>query len=294
MPEIIEFFLKYIQFEKRSSEHTLTAYRIDMKQFTEYLQKSYDFSHPQLADFQMIRSWIVSMAEKKVENRSINRKIATLRTFYKFLLKKKIIEKDPMFKVSALKTGKSIPSFVRESELDTLLDDVQFSEDFSGVRDKLVLELLYGTGMRLSEMINLKEQDIDAYKRVLMVLGKRNKQRVIPINEQLLLLIQQYKEFKVSEKLVNEYLIVTDKGEQCYPVMIQRLTKKYLSLVTTLNKKSPHILRHSYATHLLNKGADLNAIKDLLGHSSLSATQVYTHNSMEKIKKIYEQAHPKA
>lgn len=294
MPEIIEFFLKYIQFEKRSSEHTLTAYRIDMKQFTEYLQKSYDFSHPQLADFQMIRSWIVSMAEKKVENRSINRKIATLRTFYKFLLKKKIIEKDPMFKVSALKTGKSIPSFVRESELDTLLDDVQFSEDFSGVRDKLVLELLYGTGMRLSEMINLKEQDIDAYKRVLMVLGKRNKQRVIPINEQLLLLIQQYKEFKVSEKLVNEYLIVTDKGEQCYPVMIQRLTKKYLSLVTTLTKKSPHILRHSYATHLLNKGADLNAIKDLLGHSSLSATQVYTHNSMEKIKKIYEQAHPKA
>ncbi len=294
MPEIIEFFLKYIQFEKRSSEHTLTAYRIDMKQFTEYLQKSYDFSHPQLADFQMIRSWIVSMAEKKVENRSINRKIATLRTFYKFLLKKKIIEKDPMFKVSALKTGKSIPSFVRESELDTLLDDVQFSEDFSGVRDKLVLELLYGTGMRLSEMINLKEQDIDAYKRVLMVLGKRNKQRVIPINEQLLLLIQQYKEFKVSEKLVNEYLIVTDKGEQCYPVMIQRLTKKYLSLVTTLTKKSPHILRHSYATHLLNKGADLNAIKDLLGHSSLSATQVYTHNSMEKLKKIYEQAHPKA
>lgn len=294
MPEIIEFFLKYIQFEKRSSEHTLTAYRIDMKQFTEYLQKSYDFSHPQLADFQMIRSWIVSMAEKKVENRSINRKIATLRIFYKFLLKKKIIEKDPMFKVSALKTGKSIPSFVRESELDTLLDDVQFSEDFSGVRDKLVLELLYGTGMRLSEMINLKEQDIDAYKRVLMVLGKRNKQRVIPINEQLLLLIQQYKEFKISEKLVNEYLIVTDKGEQCYPVMIQRLTKKYLSLVTTLTKKSPHILRHSYATHLLNKGADLNAIKDLLGHSSLSATQVYTHNSMEKLKKIYEQAHPKA
>ncbi len=294
MPEIIEFFLKYIQFEKRSSEHTLTAYRIDMKQFTEYLQKSYDFSHPQLADFQMIRSWIVSMAEKKVENRSINRKIATLRTFYKFLLKKKIIEKDPMFKVSALKTGKSIPSFVRESELDTLLDDVQFSEDFSGVRDKLVLELLYGTGMRLSEMINLKEQDIDAYKRVLMVLGKRNKQRVIPINEQLLLLIQQYKEFKISEKLVNEYLIVTDKGEQCYPVMIQRLTKKYLSLVTTLTKKSPHILRHSYATHLLNKGADLNAIKDLLGHSSLSATQVYTHNSIEKLKKIYEQAHPKA
>jgi integrase/recombinase XerC len=294
MPEIIEFFLKYIQIEKRSSQHTLTAYSIDIKQFTDYLAKEYDFKYPQLADFQMIRSWIVSMSEAKVENRSINRKIATLRTFYKFLLRKKVIEKDPMFKVSALKTKKSIPSFVRETELDTLLDEVQFSEDFSGVRDKLVLELLYGTGMRLSEMISLKERDVDAYNRILMVLGKRNKQRVIPINEQLLLLIQQYQEFKASENLVNEYLIVTDKGEQSYPVMIQRLTKKYLSLVTTLTKKSPHILRHSYATHLLNNGADLNAIKDLLGHASLSATQVYTHNSMEKIKKIYEQAHPKA
>lgn len=294
MPEIIDFFIKYIQFEKRSSEHTVTAYRTDMKQFTEYLSKSYDFQHPQLADFQMIRSWIVSLAEAKVENRSINRKIATLRTFYKFLLLKKIIEKDPMFKVSAMKTQKTIPSFVRETELDTLLDDVEFTEDFAGVRDKLVLELLYGTGMRLSEMIDLKERDIDFYNRTLTVLGKRNKQRIIPINQQLVSLIQAYQSYKNSECLGNDFLIVTDKGEQSYPVMIQRITKKYLSLVTTLAKKSPHILRHSYATHLLNNGADLNAIKDLLGHSSLSATQVYTHNSIEKIKKIYEQAHPKA
>ncbi|MET3129526.1 integrase/recombinase XerC [Arcicella rosea] len=294
MPEIIDFFIKYIQFEKRSSEHTITAYRSDMKQFTEYLVKSYEFEHPQLADFQMIRSWIVSLAEAKVENRSINRKIATLRTFYKFLLRKKIIEKDPMFKVSAMKTQKTIPSFVRETELDTLLDDVEFTQDFMGVRDKLVLELLYGTGMRLSEMIELKESDIDFYSRTLTVLGKRNKQRIIPINQQLVNLIQAYQSYKNAENLGNEYLIITDKGEKSYPVLIQRITKKYLSLVTTLSKKSPHILRHSYATHLLNNGADLNAIKDLLGHASLSATQVYTHNSMEKIKKIYEQAHPKA
>jgi integrase/recombinase XerC len=294
MPEIIVFFLKYIKYEKRSSEHTVTAYRIDMKQFAEYLAKSYDFQHPQLADFQMIRSWIVSMVEAKIENRSVNRKIATLRTFYKFLLQKKVIQQDPMLKISALKTQKNIPEFVRETELDTLLDDIEFPEDFAGVRDKLILELLYGTGMRLSEMIDLKERDIDFYNRTLMVLGKRNKQRIIPINNQLITLIQQYQSFKQSELLGNDYLIVSDKGNQAYPVMIQRITKKYLSLVTTLSKKSPHILRHSYATHLLNNGADLNAIKDLLGHSSLSATQVYTHNSMEKIKKIYQQAHPKA
>jgi integrase/recombinase XerC len=294
MNEIISFFLKYIKYEKRSSEHTVTAYGIDMKQFDEYLVKSYDFHHPELADFQMIRSWIVSMAEMKVENRSINRKIATLRTFYKFLLQKKVIEKDPMLKISVLKTQKNIPEFVREKELDSLLDDVEFPDDFAGVRDKLILELLYGTGMRLSEMIDLKETDIDFYNRTVTVLGKRNKQRIIPISQPLVKLIQDYQFFKNTEGLMHEYLIVSEKGNQAYPVMIQRITKKYLSLVTTLVKKSPHILRHSYATHLLNNGAELTAIKDLLGHSSLSATQVYTHNSMEKIKKIYEQTHPKA
>ena len=294
MNEIISFFLKYIKYEKRSSDHTTTAYGIDMKQFAEYLSKYYDFNHPELADFQMIRSWIVSMVEKKVENRSVNRKIATLRTFYKFLLQKKVIEKDPMLKISVLKTQKNIPEFVREKELDNLLDEVEFPDDFAGVRDKLILELLYGTGMRLSELIDLKERDIDFYSRTVKVLGKRNKERIIPINQPLVKLIQDYQIFKNSEVLAHEYLIVSEKGNQAYPVMIQRITKKYLSLVTTLARKSPHILRHSYATHLLNNGAELTAIKDLLGHSSLSATQVYTHNSMEKIKRIYEQAHPKA
>jgi integrase/recombinase XerC len=294
MNEIIPFFLKYIKSEKRSSDHTTTAYGIDMKQFAEYLVRTYDFHHPELADFQMIRSWIVAMVEMKVENRSVNRKIATLRTFYKFLLQKKVIEKDPMIKISVLKTQKNIPEFVREKELDNLLDDVEFPDDFAGVRDKLILELLYGTGMRLSELIDLKERDIDFYSRTVKVLGKRNKERIIPINQPLVKLIQDYQSYKNSEGLAHEYLIVSEKGNQAYPVMIQRITKKYLSLVTTLAKKSPHILRHSYATHLLNNGAELTAIKDLLGHTSLSATQVYTHNSMEKIKKIYQQAHPKA
>ena len=183
MNEVISFFLKYIKYEKRSSDHTTTAYGIDMKQFAEYLLKSYDFHYPELADFQMIRSWIVSMVEMKIENRSVNRKIATLRTFYKFLLQKKVIEKDPMIKISVLKTQKNIPEFVREKELDNLLDDVEFPDDFAGVRDKLILELLYGTGMRLSELIDLKERDIDFYSRTVKVLGKRNKERIIPINQ---------------------------------------------------------------------------------------------------------------
>jgi integrase/recombinase XerC len=199
-----------------------------------------------------------------------------------------------MIKITVLKTQKNIPEFVREKELDNLLDDVEFPDDFAGVRDKLILELLYGTGMRLSELIDLKERDIDFYSRTVKVLGKRNKERIIPINQPLVKLIQDYQSYKNSEGLAHEYLIVSEKGNQAYPVMIQRITQKYLSLVTTLAKKSPHILRHSYATHLLNNGAELTAIKDLLGHTSLSATQVYTHNSMEKIKKIYQQAHPKA
>ncbi|MFC0183947.1 integrase/recombinase XerC [Pseudarcicella hirudinis] len=292
--EIVNFFLKFIQSEKRCSQHTYLAYGNDMNQFVSYLAVSYDFHHPEMADHQMIRSWIVSLSEAKLENRSINRKIATLRTFYNFLLRKKIIEKDPMVKVSALKTPKNLPVFVRESEMDNLLDNITFEATFEGTRDKLILELLYGSGMRLSELIELKDTDVDFYNKTLKVLGKRNKQRIIPVNQQLLSLIQGYLASKSEEGLSCEYLIVSQKGEKSYPGLIQRITKKYLSLVTTLTKKSPHVLRHSYATHLLNNGADLNAIKDLLGHSSLSATQVYTHNSIEKIKKIYEQAHPKA
>jgi integrase/recombinase XerC len=292
--EVINFFLQYIRNEKRSSEHTVTAYANDMNQFATYLAMSYDFHHPQLADHRMIRSWIVSLVEQKLENRSVNRKIATLRSFYTFLLKKKVIEKDPMIKVSALKTPKSLPTFVRESEMDTLLDDIEFDEGFEGIRDKLILEFFYGTGVRLSELIDLKEQDIDFYNRTILVTGKRNKQRIIPFTNGLAALIERYRNAKNLAGLQHEYVFVTEKGNQAYPVMIQRIVKKYLTLVTTLSKKSPHVLRHSYATHLLNNGAELTAIKDLLGHSSLSATQVYTHNSFEKIKKIYEQAHPKA
>jgi len=297
---MVSYFLQHIQFEKRLSHHTITAYESDMKQFSLYLQFQYELKMPEKADSQMIRSWIASMAEEKMDNRSINRKIATLRSYYNFLLRHKAIVADPMLKIKALKTDKSLPRFVEEKPMQTMLDDVEFSNDFVGLRDKLVLELLYGTGMRLAELIGLKIGDINLYNNTLTVLGKRNKHRVIPINKSLVEAINTYLKYREEVVLENEenrdnhYLILTDNGTQAYPMFIQRLVKRYLSLVTSLEQRSPHILRHTFATHLLNRGADLNAIKDLLGHSSLAATQVYTHNTIEKLKKVYQKAHPKA
>lgn len=293
---MVAFFLQHIQYEKRCSHHTVTAYRTDLEQFTTYLALTYELDDPRKADHQIIRSWVASLAEKGLDNRSTNRKIATLRTFYGFLLRQREISVNPMLKIKALKTDRSIPSFLKETEMNTLLDDVEFPEGFAGQRDKLVLELLYGTGIRLAELIGLTEADVNAYERTLTVLGKRNKHRLVPLTKPLFDLIQQYQQAKRETfgGQADAALIVADTGVAAYPVLIQRITKRYLSLVTSLEKKSPHVLRHTFATHLLNGGADLNAIKDLLGHSSLAATQVYTHNSIEKLKKTYKQAHPKA
>ncbi|CAH0994421.1 Tyrosine recombinase XerC [Emticicia aquatica] len=293
---MVTFFLQHIKFEKRLSHHTVTAYENDLKQFSAFLLFQYELEKPEKADFQMIRSWIVALVEEQIENRSINRKIATLRTFYNFLLRHKAIITDPMLKIKALKTDKTLPKYVEEKPMENLLDGMEFSDDFSGLRDKLVIELLYGTGMRLSELIGLKITDLNLYNNILTVLGKRNKHRLIPVNRTLVEVIKKYLALRtdIIDDTTNTYLILTDNGTQAYPMFIQRLVKKYLSLVTSLEQRSPHILRHTFATHLLNRGADLNAIKDLLGHSSLAATQVYTHNSIEKLKKVYQQAHPKA
>lgn len=293
---MVSYFLQHIKYEKRLSHHTVTAYEGDLKQFSAFLLFQYEFKEPEKADFQMIRSWIVALVDEKIENRSINRKIATLRTFYNFLLRHKIITTDPMLKIKALKTDKTLPKYVEEKPMENLLDDIEFSDDFSGLRDKLVLELLYGTGMRLAELIGLKITDLNLYNNTLVVLGKRNKQRIIPVNKSLVEAIKKYLTLRtdITDDTTNTYLIVTDSGTQAYPMFIQRLVKKYLSLVTSLEQRSPHVLRHTFATHLLNRGADLNAIKDLLGHTSLAATQVYTHNSIEKLKKVFKQAHPKA
>ena len=290
-------FLQHIRYEKRLSHHTLTAYGHDLEQFSTFLKTECNIEQPERADFRHIRSWIVSLVESSLDKSSVNRKIATLRAFYGFLLRRKVISLDPMTKIQALKASKKLPQYVEEKPMEMLLNDIEFPETFEGIRDKLVLELLYGTGIRLSELTGLKTNDVDLYNKTIMVLGKRNKHRLVPLTQPLFELIQQYRHLKEQEfsgQADQTVFIVSDKGVPAYPMLIQRIVKRNLALVTTLEKKSPHVLRHSFATHLLNRGADLNAIKDLLGHSSLAATQIYTHTSLEQLKKTYDQAHPKA
>ena len=289
---MIESFLKYLKFEKRFSRHTLVSYQTDLKQFKEFLS-TFD-STPEAATHIDVRAWIVSLVENQISARSINRKIATLRSFYKFLLKREIITTDPSSRIKVLKTAKRLPQFVKQSELNILLDQFDFKNSLNGWRDRVMLEVLYGTGIRLSELVNLEVKDIDLNKQTIKVLGKRNKERVIPFSNGLKVVILDYMKAKEGLITKNGFFLITNKGEKVYPEFVYRIIKKYLKNYTSADKTSPHVLRHTFATHLLNKGADLNAVKDLLGHSSLAATQVYTHNSMEKLKKVFDQAHPKA
>lgn len=291
----IEQFIRYLQFEKRFSPHTVTAYKNDLDQFSQYIVSF----QPELLNVthQHVRTWIVSLMDDGIEARTINRKISSLRSFYKFLQRENLIGNSPMIYVRAPKIPKRLPIVITEQKMDILLDaqDV-FSNDFQGMRDRLIVELLYGTGMRLSELVNLSDYDINGYEQQIKVLGKRNKERIIPISNSLTKLISDYQLQKLSQNFDNKSaaLIVTNQGNKVYAKFIYRTVNLVLSFISTHDKKSPHILRHSFATSLLNRGADLNAIKELLGHSSLAATQVYTHNSVEKLKSIYKQAHPKA
>jgi integrase/recombinase XerC len=295
---MIDSFLKFLQYEKRVSHNTLLAYQNDLTQFSHFVQQNFRESSIEHADYGLIRAWIVQLVESHIEPPSVNRKIASLRSFYKFLQRQEVIEKDPMLKIKILKTKKKLPSFIKESEIHALMDSPKsaFEDTFEGWRNKLILELFYATGMRLSELLMLKEKNVDLRNRTIKVLGKRNKERVIPFTASIVSIIEAYRRKRkmVVEKNDHEFFFVTNEGNQCYPMMIYRMVKKYLDENTTVDKRSPHILRHTFATHLLNKGAEINAVKDLLGHTSLAATQVYTHNSMEKLKKVFDQAHPKA
>jgi len=290
---MIEAFLESLQFEKRSSANTVTSYKTDLDQFRKYLLFQYEVDKPETAQPQMLRSWIVSLMEEGLNPVSVNRKIASLRSFYGYLRRKRLILSDPTKQLSALKTSKKLPAFVEEKSMEMLFDTVGFSDDFQGLRDQVIMELLYGSGIRLSELVSLETSDLDLYGKTIRVFGKRAKERMIPISPSLTLLLTKYITQRAPEE-TTKILILTDNGKPAYPVFIQRTVKKHLSGVTTLVQKSPHVLRHTYATHLLNRGADLNAIKELLGHSSLAATQIYTHNSIEKLKKSHQQAHPKA
>lgn len=285
--ELVNFFLDHLSIERRLSSHTITSYSTDLEQFTAFVAPT-ELSQVQALT---IRKWLISLSDDSIQNRSINRKLATLRTFYKYLLRTGKIAENPMTSIRMVKTTKKIPQFVRESEMENLVNNRKIATNFSEARDELILFLLYGTGIRLAELISLQNNQVNLAAKTIRVIGKRNKERMIPIPGLLVDLIATYRSFCTVE---HAHLLLTDKGEPLYPMFVQRLVKKNLGEFSQLEKLSPHVLRHTYATHLLNKGADLNAIKELLGHANLAATQVYTHNSMEKMKAIYLQAHPKA
>ena len=291
----LEHFLNFLKYEKRYSEHTVTAYEKDLDQFIQFGSEMVgDFCLVEV-DHHLIRQWVIYLMDQGMTVVSVRRKISTLRSLYKFLLREGLMKKNPTLLVMIPKIGKKLPQFVQENEMNRLLDASFFTDDFTGLRDKAVLSLFYGTGMRLTELKGIKMTDLHLREQIVKVLGKRNKERLIPLPSEVSGDLTNY--IRVRNELFsdsNSFLFVTEKGEPAYDKLLYRIVRKYLSLVTTMEKRSPHVLRHSYATHLLNRGADLNAIKELLGHASLAATQVYTHTSFEKLRKIYNQAHPRA
>lgn len=292
----VEHFLTYLQHEKRYSSHTIQSYQTDLLQFTDFMRRTFELPLTEVK-YVHIRNFMVALMEDKISENSVGRKLSALRSFYKYLLRENVLSSNPMALVKAPKVPKRLPVFVDEAKLDLLLDSEEFFDgSFPSLRDKTVIETLFGTGIRLAELLSLKETDIDFYESTIRVMGKRSKERIIPIGKTLCEQFRVYMELKTLQNFDNKttMLFVTDKGADAYPKLIYRTVQRYLTYVSTQDKKSPHVLRHSYATSLLNRGADLNAIKELLGHASLAATQVYTHNSVERLKTIYKQAHPKA
>lgn len=287
-------FLDYLSFEKRFSVHTVTAYETDLRQFSEYLSSAYSISEIREVNHTIIRSWIVKMMEEKNSARTVNRKITTLKSFYRFLLREKKVVINPMLKIQSPKTSKRLPVFVEKKGMDMLFEEVDFGTGLTGVQNKLILEMFYATGMRLSELINIRVSDIEFRRMTVKVLGKRNKERIIPFHPTLRDSIKNFLGECEKEGFGTSEYLFTKNQKKLNPKLVYSMVRSYLGLVTTVDKKSPHVLRHTFATHMLTNGADLNAIKELLGHASLSATQVYTHNSIEKLKNIHKKAHPKA
>ena len=290
----IDQFIDYLKFEKRYSPHTLLSYRNDLEQFAAYLASQFDAPPLKLSSPLFVRSWLAELKEDDISSKTINRKISALKSFFKYQIKMGAIDQSPMTTVTSPKISKRLPVFVAEQDMEQLFSEVVFPTDWKGRTEKLVLQLFYATGMRVSELVNLKESQLDPANGQLKVLGKGNKERIIPVDAQLLEEIGRYINEKTNRAVNGERVFVTEKGKPLQSRMVYSFVKQYLSLVTTVQKKSPHILRHSFATHLMNNGADLNAVKELLGHSSLAATQIYTHNTIEKLKEVFNKAHPKA
>lgn len=288
-------FRDYLQLEKNYSPHTVNAYLNDITSFHTFITNEFEQESLLEVNYSQIRSWIVSLVDANISNVSVNRKIASLKSFYKFLLKTKQIETSPLLKHKSLKTPKTLQIPFSEKELDDVLHHIQYPDGFEGIRDKLIIDLFYTTGIRRTELIHLKQNNFDESKATIKVLGKRNKERMLPVLPAILLQIKRYlTERAYLEHIIDsDYLFLTEKGKKMNDSLVYRLINKYFSGVSEKVKKSPHILRHTFATHLLNNGADLNSVKELLGHSSLASTQIYTHNSLAELKKVFNEAHPR-
>jgi integrase/recombinase XerC len=292
----VSAFMSFLQYEKRCSNHTLIAYQTDLAQFEAFMKATHEVLDLAVVEGYQIRDWIIELLAQDITPRSIQRKLATLKAFYKYLREKGMISNNPLQKVIPPKSGKRLPSFVQEKQLNQLFEEVDFENDYKGRRNRLILELLYTTGMRRSELIDLQVKQIDVANEMIIVTGKRSKQRIIPLLPNVLTSLQSFLLLRLQQfpTAAHDNLFLSDKGKPINPKVLYNMVHQYLSLITSIEKRGPHTIRHSFATHLLDNGAELNAIKELLGHSSLAATQIYTHNSIEKLKKVYVQAHPKA
>ncbi|MCD4791747.1 MAG: tyrosine-type recombinase/integrase [Bacteroidales bacterium] len=289
-------FLKYLEFQKKYSLHTINSYACDIEQFQYFCtENKFILSEDEIvSDYKVLRKWIAVLSSDNISSRTINRKLSSLKTYYNFLIREGLIQNNPVSKIIRPKTKQNIPEFISNDNINLLLDSDIFSDDFEGIRDRLIIELLYCTGIRRAELIGLRIKDLDFVYNTIKVTGKRNKQRIIPYPKTLNNLLKEYLIKKEEIYTDSEHLLLTNSGKQIYPKLVYRVVNKYISFFSSVKKKSPHILRHTFATHLLNNGADINAVKELLGHANLSATQIYTHNTFEKLNKIYKQAHPRA
>ncbi len=294
MNNFSQSFIDYLKFEKRYSVHTVRAYRDDLEQFFSFLESTFGETTLPAITTSLIRSWLASLKESKITSKSINRKISSLKSFFKFQLRTGILEKSPMAGINSPKSGKRLPVYVEEKDMQLLSSHVEFPDDWQGKTDRLLIGMFYNTGVRLTELVTLKNSQFDADAATLRVIGKGNKERMIPLSASLVAEIRRYQyEKQISGRESAETLLVNDQGKALYVKYAYLSVRKWLSRVTTLDKKSPHVLRHSFATHLMNHGADLNSVKELLGHSSLAATQLYTHNSIEKLREVHKKNHPR-
>lgn len=293
MKSTIDEFLKYLEIQKRYSKHTIVAYRNDLRTFADYMDLCFDIQNAKETNKRMISSFVADLVESGLNPRSVNRKLSAIQSYFDYLVRESLLDSNPAKSITRPKHPQKLPSVLRAEQVEQLFEEIQFPETFEGSRDRAILEMFYSCGIRRDELISLQFSNVHLSDKSIKVLGKRNKERIIPISDRLISTLQDYLSDRSGIEIESPWFFITEKGKKMYASLVYKIVKIYLSKVTTMDKRSPHVLRHTFATHLLNEGANLQSIKELLGHSSLAATQVYTHTSLEKLKDVYRQSHPR-